>query len=73
MKDRKENSLKNFDNCQLTMPITLAVVQATLDFNKDEDIKKDLKAAIKIIDDQNKNVISELEKHYPEQMNRLKE
>ena len=73
MKDRKENSLKNFDNCQLTMPITLAVVQATLDFNKDEAIKKDLKAAIKIIDDQNINVISELEKHYPEQMNRLKE
>ena len=35
------------------MPITLAVVQATLDFNK-VSLLKDLKQAIKVIDDKAK-------------------
>ncbi len=73
MRDRNENSLKSFDNCKLTMPITLAVVQATLDFNKDESVKKDLKQAIKVIDDQNQKLINELEKHYPDQISKLKD
>ena len=73
MVDGKEDSLKSFNNCQLTMPITLAVVQATLDLNTDKEIKKDLKKALKTIDDRNKKFIDELEKHYPEQISKLKD
>lgn len=73
MVDGKEGNLKSYDNCKLTMPITLAVVQATLDLNTDEGIKKELKEALKTIDDRNKKLIDELGKHYPEQMNKLKD
>ena len=60
MVEDKENSLKSFDNCQLTMPITLAVVQANLDLNTDEEIKKDLKKALEKIDNRNKKIINEI-------------
>jgi len=73
MRDGNEDSLKSFDNCKLTMPITLAVVQATLDFNKDESVKKDLKQAIKVIDDKNQKLVKELAKHFPDQMSKIKD
>ncbi len=72
MVKNEEKHLKNFDNCKLTMPITLAVACATLDLNHDKKIKKDIEKAIKTINDRNQSVIAELDKHFPGLQDKLK-
>ncbi len=73
MAEGNEDSLKNFNNCQLTMPITMVVVQSSLHLNKDKNVKKELQNALKKVDDRNKKLMNELEKAFPEQMSRLKD
>ncbi len=68
-----ENSLKNFDNCILTVPITMAVVKSSLHLNQDENIKKELQDALKTVEERENKLINELEKVFPEQMSRLKD